>query len=295
MKQLWQKVKLKFKSPLLPRLNKAKKNGDWPLLSFFILSLIILGCLSVSFWGISGPNKIDLHNLNRSPTNEFWFGTDSLGRNMFVMVWYGGRISLLISIFSTLISTIIGVIYGSISAIAPSWLDDLLMRLTDILLSIPAILVIIFMQIFFKQNNIFSLALVISSASWMPLAKIIRTEVKQIWQLDYVAAAKILGGSFWHILQRHLFPNYFPTILFMMVSMLSSAIATESVLTFLGIGLPPNIISWGSMLALSEKALLANYWWIILIPAFFLITTVTCLTNIAEYIRRKKTSVGHNL
>ena len=267
----------------------------FPIISTIVLIIIIAGCLFSSLIMTHDPKYMDLVNSNVSPNRIFYFGTDSMGRDIFSDIWYGGRISLFIGIFSTAISTTIAIIYGSISGMAPEWIDDLMMKATEILLSIPSILIIIFIQAIIGGSNPISISIVIGLVSWMSISKIVRSEVRQIRNSEYILAAKIMGGKFFYIIKQHLLPNFISSIMFMVVSNIGSAIATESTLSFLGIGLPIEIISWGSMLSLAQDALLSNYWWIILIPGLFLVTTIVSIANIGNYLRRKNIKKYNNL
>lgn len=272
-----------------------KKIQEKPYISIGILALIIFGCVFSGIMMNHNPTYMDLSNINVPPNSTFYFGTDSLGRDIFSMIWYGGRISLFIGIFATIISTTIAVVYGSISGVSSELVDDVMMRFTEMALSIPSILIIIFIQAMIGQANPVSIAIVIGITSWMNISKIVRSEVRQIRNSEYILAAKCTGGKFFYILKRHLLPNFISAIMFMVVINIGTAIGTESTLSFLGIGLPIEIISWGSMLSLAEKALLSNYWWIILIPGIFLVVTLVCITNIGNYIRKKNNREFSNL
>lgn len=129
----------------------------------------------------------------------------------------------------------------------------------------------------------------------MNISKVVRSEVRQIRNSDFVLASRLAGGKFFYILRKHLFPNFISSTMFMIVTNVSAAIGTEATLSFLGIGLPMEIISWGSMMSLSQKALLSNSWWIILIPGLFLVTTLVCITNVGEYIRLRNNREHSNL
>lgn len=268
---------------------------NFPYLSMIILIIIVSGCLLSNLVMTHDPKFMDLANSNVSPNNIFYFGTDSMGRDIFSGIWYGGKISLFIGIFSTIISTVIAIIYGSISGMASEWIDDVMMKVIEILLSIPSILVIIFVQAIIGSSSPISISIVIGVVSWMNIAKIIRSEVRQIRNSEYILAAKIMGGNFFYIVKQHLIPNFVSSIMFMVVSNIGSAIGTEATLSFLGIGLPIEIISWGSMLSLAQDALLSNYWWIIVIPGMFLVTTLVCIANIGNYMRRKNIKKYNNL
>lgn len=238
---------------------------------------------------------MDLFHAAVPPGPEFWFGTDTMGRDIFSMIWYGGRTSLLIGFLSTALSTMLAILFGTASGLAPKWLDGLLMRLTEIFLSIPSLLLIIFLQAIWGKASVWSLSVVIGITGWTSIAKVVRTEVRQLRNSDYVLASQCMGGGFFHILRKHLAPNFFPSIMFMVVMNIRSSIAVESTLSFMGIGLPLEVISWGGMLSLSEKALLNGAWWIILIPGMFLVSTLLCVTNIGSWLRGVGEQRGNNL
>lgn len=272
-----------------------KKRKEIPFLSITLLSIIVLGCLFCNLIMTKDPTYLDLKNYSTAPNREFWFGTDTMGRDIFSMIWYGGRISLLVGFLATFLSTLIAIVFGSISGCAPKWLDDGLMRLTEILLSVPNLLLVILIQAILGTPNVWSISFVIGVTSWTSIAKIVRTEVRQIRNSDYVIASKCMGGSFWHILWEHLTPNFMSSIMFMVVMNIRSAIVAESTLSFMGIGLPIEKISWGSMLSLADKAMMSKSWWMILIPGLFLVTTLMCITNIGNYLRKQSNQKESNL
>ena len=275
--------------------NKVRRTKDFPWISVILLSIIVLCCLFAEVIMTKNPSYLDLKNYNVAPNSEFLFGTDTLGRDIFSGIWYGGRISITIGFLATLISTFIAVVYGSISGIAPVWLDTLMMRFTEIFLSVPGLLLVLFLQAILGDANVITLSIVIGVTSWASIAKIIRTEVRQIRNSEYVVASRCMGGKFFHILGKHLAPNFIASIMFMVVMNVRGAIGSESTLSFMGMGLPLEVISWGSMLSLSEKALLSGSWWIILIPGAFLVTLLMCLTNIGNYLRKAANRKESNL
>lgn len=266
-----------------------------PWVSIAVLSLIVLGCLFCRLVMTKDPAYMDLAHCGQAPCGEFWFGTDAMGRDIFSMIWYGGRMSLLIGALSALISTAAAVVFGAVSGCAPQWLDTLLMRLTEILLSIPSLLLIVLLQAALGEANVLSISLVIGLTGWTGMAKIVRTEVRRLRSSEYVLASKCMGGGFFHILWRHLTPNFVSSIMFMVVMNVRSAIAAESTLSFMGIGLPLEVITWGSMLSLAEKALLSKEWWIILIPGAFLVAALLCITNLGNDLRKNVNRGQSNL
>ena len=269
-------------APLKPCRSARPKR---PVFAAAVLGIIVLGCIFCDFFSSPTPNYMDLSNPSVSPCAQFFFGTDTMGRDIFSMIWHGGRISLCIGVLSAFLSACIAVVVGAASACAPAKLDALLMRAVDILLSVPGLLIVLFLQAMLGSASVWSLSLVLGLTSWMSMAKVVRTEVKKLRESDYILAARCLGGGFFYILRRHLLPNCLPSILFMAVMNVRSAILTESTLSFMGMGLPLEIISWGSMLSLAEKALLTNAWWIIVIPGVFLIATLLCITSLGSALQ----------
>lgn len=274
---------------------KVNKLKEFPIISTIILTIIIIGCLSCNIISKYDPKYMDLTKCNIAPNSTFFFGTDSMGKDIFSQIWYGGKISLFIGAFSTIIATFIGVIYGYISGMSSKHVDYIMMRAIDIIISVPSILIVIFMQVIIGKNNAIGISIAIGMVSWMNISKVVRSEVKQIRNADYISEAKILGGGYIYILRQHLLPNFISSIMFMIVSNIGSAIAIESTLSFLGIGLPVETVSWGSMLSLSQQALLSNYWWIVIIPGLFLVVTLICLANIGDYLRKKNIKKYNNL
>lgn len=283
------------RTPLPPPPVKRPWHEGKPVAAMVTLAVIVLGCLGCELFIPKDPAYMDLFRPSEAPGPAFWFGSDPMGRDIFSMIWYGGRISLLIGFVSTAISTAIAILFGSLSGLAPPWLDSLLMRLAEIILSIPGLLLVVLIQAALGEATVWSISLVIGVTSWTSVAKVVRTEVRQIRESEYVVASRCMGGGFFHILRRHLTPNFLPAIMFMVVMNIRGAIVSESTLSFLGIGLPLEVISWGSMLSLAEKALLGNCWWIILIPGLFLVATLVCMTELGNYLRKSANRRQSNL
>lgn len=273
---------------------RREKSG-FPFVSVALLLLIILGCAFAGVIAKRDPAFLDLMNCSKAPGREFLFGTDTLGRDIFACIWHGGRVSLMIGFLATAISTAIAVVFGAVSGVASDSVDTVLMRLTEILLSVPSLLLILFLQAVWGKPTVLSISVIIGITSWFSIAKIVRTEVRQIRSSEYVVASRCMGGGFLHILGKHLAPNFLPAIMFMVVMNVRGAIVSESTLSFMGMGLPLEVISWGSMLSLSERALMTRAWWMILIPGLFLVILLVCLTNIGNWLRKSANRNGSNL
>ena len=197
---------------------------------------------------------------------------------------------------ATAISTVIAVVLGALSGSAPVWLDSLLMRLTEILLSVPNLLLVVLLQAILGTATVWSISLVIGADELdehrqgrahggAPAA---RQRVCSRSEVHGRRAFSTFSAATW----RRIFCS---SIMFMVVMNVRSAMIAESTLSFMGIGLPLEVISWGSMLSLAEKALLTNAWWIIVIPGVFLVVTLLCMTNIGHDLRRRANHRHSNL
>ena len=258
-----------------------------PYVSIGILAVIMIACLLADIIIPYAPSYMSLTEISQAPVSNHIFGTDTLGRDLFSVILYGGRISLIIGLLATVISTAIAVIYGTAAGLASQRADDLLMRFTEILMSVPQILFVIFIQAIWGEATVVSIAVVIGITGWMAVAKMVRSEVKQLRNAGFVLAARTMGGGFFYILRKHLMPNFMSTIMFMVVTNIGSAIVTEATLSFLGVGLPTDVISWGSLMSLSQRAMLTGSWHLLLIPGLFLVATLICITDIGEYLRTR--------
>lgn len=269
--------------------------GKKPVWAIATFSGIVLLCLLANVVAPYDPAAMDSASINLAPSPVHPFGTDHMGRDLLSLVLYGGRASLVIGLLASLIATVIAVLYGTIAGLAGKHVDGFLMRLADLLLSVPSILLILFLQAMWGRATYLSLSIVIGVTSWMAIAKIIRSEVRKIGESDYILAAKTMGADFRYLLWRHLLPNYVSSILYMVVSNIGAAMITESTLSFMGLGLPLTTLSWGSLLSMSEQALLSDRWWIIVIPGAVLVLTLIAITEIGEYIRRRINRLYSNL
>lgn len=265
-------------APEAPPPAQAKRPGPALVLPAALLALITLGCLGCELFIPRDPTYMDLTRCNVPPCREFLFGTDGMGRDIFSMLWYGGRVSLGIGFASAALSTLIAVVLGSIAGAAPHRAEKLLMRANEIVLSIPNLLLVLLIQALLGRSGAAGIALVLGLTGWMSMARVVRVSVRQLRQSGFVLASRCMGGGFFHILRRHLLPNFLPSTAYMVVMNVRSAIIAESTLSFMGLGLPPAVISWGSMLSLAEGALTGRQWWLIAIPGLFLAATLLCLT-----------------
>ena len=266
-----------------------------PYLSAAVLAVIIICCLLAKVIAPFESSQMDPAAVSMAPGEGHIFGTDAMGRDLFSMLLYGGRASIYIGLMAAAVSTVIAVVYGSISGMAGRTADRVMMGFAELAMSVSAILLILFLQARWGSPSPTSIALAIGLTGWMNMAKVVRSEVRQIGKSDYLLAAKTMGADFGYILKKHLLPNFISSIMYMVVTAIGQAMITESTLSFLGLGLPLTTVSWGSLMSMSQSVLLSNCWWLIVIPGTILVITLVCITQLGEYIRRGNNRLHSNL
>lgn len=237
------------------------KKDKISLISLGLVILIVIGAITVPMLSKYNYATNDLMSTNMKPSAEHWFGTDQLGRDIFVRVFFGARYSLIIAVVAALINLVIGVLYGGIAGFFGGKVDNILMRLVDIIYSIPlTIYVIILMTILNKPGSggsgLWTIILALSISYWIGMARIVRGDVLQLKQQEFVLAAKALGASNTRILIRHLIPNCIGSIMVTMTLLIPEAVFTEAFLSFIGLGLVPPKASLGT---LANEAMQAIY------------------------------------
>jgi len=242
------------------------------------------------FMAIVGPfltpytyYETHLHLKNEPPSAKFWFGTDELGRDLFTRVWWGARISLLVGIAASLIDLVIGVFYGSLAASFGGRIEELMMRIADILYSIPYLLVVILLMVVIG-SGIGTIILALTITGWISMARIVRGQILQLKELDFIKAAQSLGASRLRILWRHLIPNAIGSIIITVTLTIPTAIFAEAFLSFLGLGVQAPIASWGTM-ANDGLPALRYYPWRLFFPAGFISITMLSFNLLGDGLR----------
>ena len=222
------------------------KKNKLALAGLIFLVIMVALAIFVPILSPYGFESQDLTMKNALPTLAHPFGTDKLGRDIFVRVMYGGRISLAIGFASAAINLVIGVLYGGISGYIGGKVDMIMMRIIDIIYAVPTLLYVILILMVFV-NSIGSMLLAICLTSWIGMARQVRTQIMSIKEMEYSLAAVVIGASHKRILLKHLVVNALGPIIVSLTMMVPSAIFTESFLSFVGIGLDPSIPSWGKL------------------------------------------------
>ena len=220
---------------------------------------------------------------NSAPSLQFWFGTDELGRDIFTRIWWGARISLTVGMSAALIDMLIGIFYGAFSGMAGGKIDELMMRIVDVLHSIPTLLVVILLMVV-MGSGIMTIIIALALMGWMNMTRIVRAQILQIKELDFVLAARLIGASRWRILSRHLIPNCMGSIITTVTLTIPMAIFIEAFLSFLGLGVQAPIASWGTMASDGLPAL-RYYPWRLFFPAIFISLTMLSFNLLGNGVR----------
>ena len=253
-----------------------------------IASLVFL--LFLALIAIIGPSlspfpyyQTHLSLKNSPPSFLFWMGSDDLGRSIFSRVLYGARISLFIGVSAAVIDMIIGVLYGAISGFLGGKADEWMMRIADIFHSLPRLIIVIMLMVLLGQG-IFTIIISMTLTGWISMARIVRGQILQLKQEEFVLAAKAMGASPFRCLFYHLIPNTFGSIITTMTLTIPSAIFTEAFLSFLGLGVPPPEASWGTMAADGLSAF-RYYPWRLFFPSFFISITLLAFNLLGDGMR----------
>ena len=226
---------------------------------------------------------IHLELKNHPPSFQFWFGSDELGRDLFTRVCWGARISLFIGIAAALLDLAIGVLWGSIAAFAGGKLEELMMRICDILYAIPYLLVVILLTVI-RGSGIGTILIAMTCTGWINMARIVRGQILQIKELDYISAAIAIGASPSRILLRHLIPNAMGPIIAAVTLTVPTAIFTEAFLSFLGLGIQAPAASWGVMVNDGLSAM-RYYPWRLIAPSVMITLTMLSFNLLGNALR----------
>jgi len=259
------------------------KTNKMAMFGLCSLGLLILMAIVGPFLTPYTYYETHLHLKNQPPSSNFWFGTDELGRDLFTRVWWGARISLLVGITASLIDLIIGVFYGSLAASLGGKWEEFMMRVADIIYSIPYLLVVILLMVVIG-SGIGTIILALTITGWISMARIVRGQILQLKELDFIKAAQSLGASRMRILWRHLIPNAIGSIIITVTLTIPTAIFAEAFLSFLGLGVQAPIASWGTM-ANDGLPALRYYPWRLFFPAASISLTMLCFNLLGDGLR----------
>lgn len=262
---------------------RFRKNKLAIIALIMLLLLIFLVVLGPSISGYAFE-EVDPMARNAAPSASHWFGTDSLGRDLFARVWQGGRVSLIIGFLGALISAVVGCLYGGISAYFGGIVDTVMMRILEIVISIPYLIVVILFSITLQSKGLFSLILAMTVTGWCGTARLVRGQMLQLKNQEYVMAAKALGVNPMRIIVRHMIPNTLSVIIVSVTFDIPNYIFSEAFLSYIGLGIQPPNTSWGA-LASSAQTSFQFYPFQLFFPAIMIAITMLAFTMMGDGLR----------
>ncbi|MEQ8676979.1 MAG: ABC transporter permease [Aggregatilineales bacterium] len=282
-------------APTTSSLRRARKSlirARWPVLALIILIVMVSMALFGPEVAPKDPNRQNLRARLTAPftANEetgdvdFLLGTDGLGRDLLSRLIYGARISVSVGFVAVFIGGIIGTLAGLVGGYTGGYVDDIIMRLADIQLAFPFILLAIMILVVLGQG-VLNLILVLGIGQWVTYARIARGETIAQRGQEYVEAARSMGMGHWRIMLKEILPNILAPLIVIASFNVASVILAEAALSFLGLGVPPDVPTWGAMLAQSRDTLLAGKWWLAFYPGLAIMFTVLSLNILGDWLR----------
>jgi len=263
----------------------------WPLLAVICLVTLVIVALFAPQIAPADPNRQHLIQRLQPPLspNEqgesmYWLGSDGLGRDVLSRLIYGARVSLAVGVAAVAIGGLIGVFLGVVAGYAGGRTDDVIMRLADIQLAFPFILLAIMVLVVLGAGFL-NLVIVLAIGQWVTYARIARGETIAQKRKDYIESARAIGVHGSRIVRRGILPNILAPLIVIASFNVAGVILSEAALSFLGLGVPPEVPTWGGMLAESRDQLLGGYWWLAVFPGVAIMITVLSLNILGDWMR----------
>jgi ABC-type dipeptide/oligopeptide/nickel transport system permease subunit len=275
---------------------KARSQWAYARMRFFrhrlavgsLIVLVLLGLVAIFADQLAryGYDEQDLFNINAKPTLDDWhlFGTDQLGRDYLSRVIYGLRTSLWVALFVAVLSTIIGTAIGAVAGYFGGHVDNLLMRFTDLILTLPGLAVLLTASVFFGSGDPLKVGFIIALLSWTALARIIRGLFLSLREKEFVEAAKAAGATDGRIILRHILPNCVGAIVVTMTLIIAGAILVEAALSFLGFGIQPPNAALGKLIDDGQDQGLET-WWLVTFPGLAIVLIALCVNFVGDGLR----------
>lgn len=253
------------------------------LAGFIIIAIISFMAVFAPLIAPFDPDAINVKSILLAPSSSHWMGTDGLGRDVYSRMLFGARISLLVGIVAVGIATIIGIVLGALAGFYRGWADTVIMRLVDVMLSIPTFFLILAV-IAFLTPSIWNIMIVIGLTSWMGVTRLVRAEFLSLRNREFVLASQTLGAKDSRLIFKQLLPNSLTPIIVSSVLGIASAVLVESGLSFLGLGVQAPQASWGNILT-DGKEYIEFAWWLSLFPGLAILITVMGYNLLGEGLR----------
>jgi peptide/nickel transport system permease protein len=289
-------------APAMPGSRAAGLTVAWRLAAFrskgfpYVAFTILVGLAVVAiFANFITPYDPEVGNLGDRFKPPFWqaggttahiLGTDHLGRDVAARLIFGARVSMVVGFTAVIVAGAIGTLFGILSGYLGGWVDQVIMRLTDTWLALPALTFAIFLAAIAGPSEM-NIVIILGAIYWTRYARVIRGEVLSLKERDFVRLAIVAGCSKRKIMRKHILPNVLNSAIVLGTLMLGVVIVTEASLSFLGVGVPPPKPAWGLMLADGKKGLMAGYWWLTVLPGCCIMLMVLSANLLGDWLRVK--------
>jgi len=270
----------------------ALRSEGFPTIPIAILGLLVFVALFANVLAPDDPEVGRLGDRFRPPvwqqggSEAHLLGTDHLGRDVLSRLIFGARVSLVVGFTAVMVAGVLGTALGILSGYLGGWVDQVIMRVTDTWLALPALTFAIFLAAVVGPSEM-NIVIILGAVYWTRYARVIRGEVLSLKERDFVRLAIVAGCSKWTIMKRHILPNVLNSAIVLGTLMLGVVVVTEAALSFLGVGVPPPKPAWGLMLADGKKGLMAGYWWLTVLPGCCIMLMVLSANLLGDWLRVK--------
>ena len=278
-------------SPLPPR-SAAAEFGNYPVIPIAILTTIAVVAVFANFLA---PHNPEVGSLTARFHPPFWqrggsfdhlLGTDQLGRDVLSRLIFGARVSMVVGFTAVIFAGTVGTALGILAGYLGGWVDQVIMRITDAWLALPALTFAIFLAAIVGPS-MWNIVIILGAVYWTRYARVVRGEVLSLKERDFVRLAIVAGCSKWTIMRRHILPNVVNSAIVLATLMLGVVIVTEASLSFLGVGVPPPQPAWGLMLSDGKQGLMVGYWWLTVLPGCCIMLMVLSANLLGDWLRVK--------
>jgi peptide/nickel transport system permease protein len=274
------------------RLTAFRRSEGFPLIPVAILSLLALLAIFADVVAPHNPEVGSLAERFKPPSwlaggsERYLLGTDHIGRDVLSRLIHGARVSMVVGFTAVMVAGVLGTFLGILSGYLGGWVDQVIMRVTDTWLALPALTFAIFLAAIVGPSEM-NIVIILGAVYWTRYARVIRGEVLSLKERDFVRLAIVAGCSKRKIMRKHILPNVMNSAIVLATLMLGVVIVTEASLSFLGVGVPPPKPAWGLMLADGKKGLMAGYWWLTVFPGTCIVLMVLAANLLGDWLRVK--------
>ncbi|AJI47613.1 ABC transporter permease [Francisella philomiragia] len=262
------------------------KKDKVAVFSLFVIVAILVACFVVPwFYPDNYFSHIDLYSTTQAPSFEHFFGTDAIGRDVFVRVLVGGQISFEVAIVATIVSVVIGTLWGAFAGFIGGKIDGFMMRIVDALYALPFLFFAILLVTLFGRNFIL-IFVAIGVVSWLDVARVVRGQTIALRHKEFVEAAKVSGLTNRKVVTKHIIRNLIGIIIVYITLTIPTVLMLSAFLSFLGLGVQPPMTDWGEMISDGASYITMGYWWLLVYPAAFLTITLLALNFVGNAMRQ---------